>query len=435
MTIEDCIDILTQDHNDEYVCHRQPLHVQVNAVFLINTVSVKLQDLPADDNGTYRSNGTRVWKYEVAGKPNGSVKKKLVTKGKLPSTERIPGKQYLEIKRTYRRNNSCEDFHQEVTFAEEPGNVVNNNLAVLQYIFVRGKERQFQITAHANKKDKSVPFLPVSRTTQKRIKATVKNQKPAKAMRDLSRCSTMMTAESSADVRRDLKQIYNVRASLKNRENQDRGIPVESAKDKLHSVMIMAVQEQGTDGEEEFIHRITAWPEPMGILGYQYQFHDISRFCSSQVGYHPLGIDTTFNPGEFYVTPTAYKSLILENSRDGNSPTSIGPTLVHMSRSYSAYCHLASKLLEDDSGIADLRGVVTDGEAGLMKAMKVFYPQTSQLRCSRHLKENCQDKLKSLRIKGNDQKYFMDAIFGTTIDGIFHEGLLDSQEGDMFDAL
>ena len=199
--------------------------------------------------------------------------------------------------------------------------------------------------------------------------------------------------------------------------------------------MIMAVQEQGTDSEGEFIHSITAWPEPMCILGYQYQFHDISRFFSSQVGYHPLGIDTTFNLGEFYVTPTAYKSLILENSRDGNLATFIGPTLIHMSRSYIPYCHLASKLLEEDSGIADLRGVVTDGEAGLMKAMKVFYPQTSQLRCSRHFRENCQDKLKSLGIKGNDQKYFMDAIFGTTVDGIFHEGLLDSQEAKMFDAL
>lgn len=73
-------------------------------------------------------------------------------------------------------------------------------------------------------------------------------------------------------------------------------------------------------------------------------------------------------------------------------------------------------------------GVATDGEAGLMKAMKVFYPQTSQLRCSRHLRENCQNKF--LGIKGNDQKYFRDAIFGTTADGIFHEGLLDSQEAE-----
>ena len=95
-----------------------------------------------------------------------------------------------------------------------------------------------------------------------------------------------------------------------------------------------------------------------------------------------------------------------------------------MSRSYSTYWHLASKL----------PGVVTGGEAGLMKAIKVFYPQTSQLRCSCHFRENCQDKLKSLGNKGKDQKYFTDAIFGAIVDGIFHEGLLDSQEAEMFDA-
>ena len=59
----------------------------------------------------------------------------------------------------------------------------------------------------------------------------------------------MMTAESSADMPRDLKHIFNVRASLKNQENQERVIPVESSKDKLQSVMIMAEQEESTDGE------------------------------------------------------------------------------------------------------------------------------------------------------------------------------------------
>ena len=43
-----------------------------------------------------------------------------------------------------------------------------------------------------------------------------------------------------------------------------------------------------------------------------------------------------------------------------------------MSQSYSTYCHLACKLIEVDSGIADLRGDVAGGEAGQMKAMKVF---------------------------------------------------------------
>ena len=56
-----------------------------------------------------------------------------------------------------------------------------------------------------------------------------------------------------------------------------------------------------------------------------------------------------------------------------------------------------------DGGIANLRSVVTDWEAGLIITMKVFYPQTEQLHCSCHFKENYPDKLNSLGIKGNDQ--------------------------------
>jgi hypothetical protein len=71
---------------------------------------------------------------------------------------------------------------------------------------------------------------------------------------------------------------------------------------------------------------------------------DILHFFSNYLQFYPVGIDTTFNLGEFYVTPTAYKSLILENADDTKSPTLVGLTLIHMSRSYSVFCHLAAKL-------------------------------------------------------------------------------------------
>ena len=118
---------------------------------------------------------------------------------------------------------------------------------------------------------------------------------------------------------------------------------------------------------------MTAWPEPKCIIGYPYQFHDVSRFCSNSFQFYPLGTDTTFNLGEFYVTPNAYKGLLLENANGKKSPTMVSPTLIHMSRSKSAFCHLAAKLKEVDNGAADLKCTVTDGEPGLFKALKVFY--------------------------------------------------------------
>ena len=433
ISLDDVIDILLKERSAQYVCHKQPMHVQQNAIFLVNLSAVKLQDLPADDNGTYRHNGMRTWVFDVENSSGGKIKKKMVAKTALKPDQLRTRGNCVTIKRTYRKNKSCEDFMQIITYAEQNGSIVNN-LAILHYLF-KGEERSFLVTAHGNKKDKSVPFFPVNSTTRRKIKEVVKLQKPKKALAELDQEANMMSSTSSAAIPRDTKQISNMRNAVKIKERKDQGIPVhESIKDRLYSVLIMAVEEQSKE-EEKYIHGVTAWPEAMCVVGLPYQFHDISRFCSNSLQFHPLGIDTIFNLGEFYVTPTAYKSLILENSTDEKSPTLVGPTLIHMSRSYSAFCHLAAKLREIDNGIGDLKCIVTDGEPGLIKAFQVFYPQMPLLRCNRHFRENCVDKLKSLGIKGEDQCYFVRCIFGSSVEDVYHEGLLDATDSETFDAL
>lgn len=69
------------------------------------------------------------------------------------------------------------------------------------------------------------------------------------------------------------------------------------------SVLRMAVNEQ--EKEHKYIHGITAWPEPMCLVGQDYQVHDIAQFCRNTLQYHLIGIDTKFKLGEFYVAPKA----------------------------------------------------------------------------------------------------------------------------------
>ena len=59
------------------------MHVQQNAIFLINLSSVKLQDLPADDNGTYRHNGMRTWVFDVENDTTGRSRRNWLRR--LPS--------------------------------------------------------------------------------------------------------------------------------------------------------------------------------------------------------------------------------------------------------------------------------------------------------------------------------------------------------------
>ena len=175
ITIMDVIDIVMSEHSSDYICVKQPMHVQQNAVFLINTAAIPLQDLPADDNGIYRDNGSRVWTYDVQQQQKKMIAKRALKEGKAS---------YITVKRTYRKNKSCDSFHQIVVYAEDRGQIVNN-LAVLQYLY-KGEDHRFEVKAHGNKKDKTVPYFPVSQSTREKIKDCVAEQKSRKAMGKLS---------------------------------------------------------------------------------------------------------------------------------------------------------------------------------------------------------------------------------------------------------
>ena len=76
-----------------------------------------------------------------------------------------------------------------------------------------------------------------------------------------------------------------------------------------------------------------------------------------------------------------------------------------------------------------------DGEPGLIKAWKVFYPESCQLRCVKHFIENVKEELKSIGIKGEAQRGNLKHIFRFVEDNIYHEGLLDANDDETFDAV
>ena len=57
-----------------------------------------------------------------------------------------------------------------------------------------------------------------------------------------------------------------------------------------------------------FIRRVQVTPEPSCIVVSDRQLNDLARFCTTQfLPASVLCIDTTFNIGNFFVTPTTYK--------------------------------------------------------------------------------------------------------------------------------
>lgn len=94
MSLEDVIAIVFNEHADNYVCKKQPIHFQENSFFLINTVAVRLQDLPADDNGMH------IWTYQVQRNSGTSLEKALIAKNSLKLDKRRGcGKYYFDYQK------------------------------------------------------------------------------------------------------------------------------------------------------------------------------------------------------------------------------------------------------------------------------------------------------------------------------------------------
>ncbi|CAC5395353.1 unnamed protein product [Mytilus coruscus] len=75
-----------------------------------------------------------------------------------------------------------------------------------------------------------------------------------------------------------------------------------------------------------------------------------------------MGIDPTFNLGEFVVTPFVYKNLNLIHRRTGECPTFLGQVLIHQTKTERAFDFFASLIVSLRNALADTLFIGTDDE-------------------------------------------------------------------------
>ena len=69
----------------------------------------------------------------------------------------------------------------------------------------------------------------------------------------------------------------------------------------LYSIMLECMTAQGSS--QMFVQDVKAAPYPMCLLGFDWQFDDMARFLTNNYSINILTADTTFNLGDFFVTP------------------------------------------------------------------------------------------------------------------------------------
>ena len=101
----------------------------------------------------------------------------------------------------------------------------------------------------------------------------------------------LLVALLSASLSRNKTQIYNARKNSNSKEG----------KDEIFDLLELLKQHQST-------REVLIGSSPCAILASQKQLDNIVRFCCQEHDFSVLGIDATFNLGDFYVTLTTYRN-------------------------------------------------------------------------------------------------------------------------------
>ena len=203
------------------------------------------------------------------------------------------------------------------------------------------------------------------------------------------------------------------------------------AKDSL----IAIIEKCKAMSKDRLVREVVAAPEPTCIIATDQQLADLDRFCCAPRPHNAiLGIDPTFNLGDFYVTCTVYRHSGM-NNKEGKLCLFHGPMFIHQRKLYETYHQFASGLSRLQPSLKMLKAFGTDGEQALYSAFHSVFPDADHLRCTVHMKRNIKEKLKSMAIPSNVSKEFVREIFGYVEGTTMHCGLIDASSNEEFDTV
>lgn len=182
----------------------------------------------------------------------------------------------------------------------------------------------------------------------------------------------------------------------------------------------MCKENDGT--KHEFVRHVNCAPQISCVLYEDWQLGDLKRFCASTAfGINILGVDPTFDCGDFDLTVTTYPHPLLESKKYGIHPTMLGPMYVHRRKTVQTYLSFFSSLVGDCNDLMDLTAYGTDGEQALEKALEMQFRDAAHLRCFVHFKRNLERKMREIGFSKKVKYLIFSDIFGSRIDHGTHD--------------
>lgn len=168
-----------------------------------------------------------------------------------------------------------------------------------------------------------------------------------------------MHATYPGELPRNEQQISNFKRHIP--ASRELRVSGQSESNELYTIMLKAHLE---DGNKKFIRDVKAYPEPAIFLASEQQL--LERFCCDSSNSSILTVDPTFSLGDFDVTPTTYRHLLLCIKRTNKPPVMLGPIMIHYKKNFSTYKFFASCMIAENRNLIGLRAFGTDGEKPLI---------------------------------------------------------------------
>ena len=261
-------------------------------------------------------------------------------------------------------------------------------LVLVVYKFDAVSEHKVFIRPHGLSKSNQ-PYCRTMKSTKKKLQHELASASPKDVVHKVMKeKGGLLNAKSSSELPLSYQQVYNINHKRKIEANscgQSLGYSRGKGRDLLYIMMEQCKLAQKMD---RYVQEVTCAPEPMAILATQQQLQDLNRFCCNSQGFCIMGVDPTFNLGEFSVTPIVYQHLLVKDAKHGTSPWLLGPILIHYKKEFRNYNFLFSSLIGLMKDLKNVKAVGTDGEVNIIDAAHQQFQGALLLRCFRHLQTN-----------------------------------------------
>lgn len=316
-----------------------------------------------------------------------------------PSDEKI-----VIISKYYATLKENPSFQKHVTYICKSADEFLANVALFEY---KGDQ------------PKATAFIRTNPKTVDKIKEKLDKKKPKEIYADLRR-------DDSLNCARDFRVIKNQKYEQKKKEKISRTNKVNVA-DEILEVL-------GMVNEHPFVQTIVHNKDqvPNVICYTTEQILDLKYFVKNEKK-QQIGIDRTFNLGNYYVTTLVYKNqrVVRKNAKaEGHEehPIFLGPVMFHKDATYKTYKSFLEFIkteLDCEVEAVELRlsetiEFGTDDEKALTKAIDHVFPSSKRLLCTKHLKDNVKHYLQNnVGMERGLRESVMDRIFG-------EEGITDA---------